>query len=304
MEKQVFLDRVRETLLHNGMTEEAAARQMDKLSRYIDQEGGANTSAMLEEEDPVLLAEEICAILKRNAARRAAELPHEHVVRAEVVTDVDAPTRSEAQTVQPDIVPMTAPAEELPVQDYVMPESIYVPPTHEEKRPQEKQKARKKKQKQNREMLEIDAVGSRAVEYAGNTGGPLFWTIFLVSLPFVAAICLAVLAIFIACFLAMTVLIIASMAAMIVVAAVGTAFTLVALIYGIVQALSTLPIGLFEIGIGITAGAIVLFTSILLYNFAIRLLPFTIKQLARFFGWTVRRGKVLFVYLKGECAKL
>ncbi len=303
MEKQVFLDRVRETLLHNGLTEEAAERQIHKLSRYIDEEGGANTAAMLEEEDPVLLAEEICAILKRNAAQRAAQLPREEEICAETVTETEAPATHEMQ-IEPDVIPMPSTVQELPVQDYVAPESVYLPPRVEENRPTGKKSARKKKKKHDREMLEIDAVGSRAVEYAGNTGGPLFWTIFLVSLPFVAAICLAILAAFLACFLSLTVLIIVSMATMIVVAAVGTAFTLVALIYGIVQALSTLPIGLFEIGIGITAGAVVLFTSILLYNFAIRLLPFAMKQLARFFGWTVRRGKVLFIYLKGECAKL
>ncbi|MBQ8276485.1 MAG: hypothetical protein IJZ02_07685, partial [Clostridia bacterium] len=72
MEKQVFLDRVRQTLLERGVAEEVTARQVAKLSRFIDEEGGDNAEAMLEEEDPVLLAEEICAILKRNAARRAA----------------------------------------------------------------------------------------------------------------------------------------------------------------------------------------------------------------------------------------
>ena len=28
------------------------------------------------------------------------------------------------------------------------------------------------------------------------------------------------------------------------------------------------------------------------------------KQLARFLGWTAKRGTILFIYLKGACAKL
>lgn len=72
MEKQIFLDQVSQTLLANGLSPAAVDRQIDKLSRYIDEEGGENAEAMLDEEDPVLLAEEICAILHRNAARRAA----------------------------------------------------------------------------------------------------------------------------------------------------------------------------------------------------------------------------------------
>lgn len=152
--------------------------------------------------------------------------------------------------------------------------------------------------------LEVDPLGSRAVEYAGEPGGPLFWVLFILSLPFAAAIGVVVLALFVAAFALLAGLMVVSVAALAVVAAAGIAITLVALINGIVQALSSLPIGLYEIGIGITTGAIVLFVSILLYNFAIRLIPFIMRQLARFFGWTVRHLKLLFVYVKGACAKL
>lgn len=311
MEKQIFLDRVRQTLLERGVAEEVTARQVAKLSQFIDEEGG-NTEAMLEEEDPVLLAEEICNLLKRNAARRAAAAviePEEPAEQAPAPAPVAAPTAEAAATVEVnedfDVVDLPAGdgRTSLPAEK-VIPESIYVPPMEDAFDEVPSRKNRKQPKQLKREMLEVDEAESRAEEYSGEKGGPMFWVMFIAALPFVVAICALVLALFIAAFAALAVLQIGSFAALVAVAAAGTAFTLVALIYGIVQLLSTLPVGLFEIGIGVAAGGIVLFCSILLYNLGVRLLPFAMKQLARFLGWTVKRGKILFIYLKGACAKL
>ncbi len=313
MEKQVFLDRVRQSLLQNGISDATVERQITRLSRYIDEEGGENAEAMLDEEDPLLLAEEICTALRRNAARRAAaeaaatEPEPAAPAPAPVATMAPPPVQvTDARTREMDIVhpsqtfdivdlPSGAQAD-APAADFAAgdPEEIYIPPLEAEPEPR----------RGRRGGLEVDPLGSRAVEYAGEKGGPLFWVTFILALPFMAVIGLAALALFIVAFAALAALMVLSIAALAVVAAVGTAFTLVALVYGIVQALSVLPVGLYEIGIGITAGAVVLFVSILLYNFAIRLLPFAMKQLARFFGWTAQRMRVLFIYVKGACAKL
>lgn len=322
MEKQTFLDRVGQTLLANGLSPAAVERQIDKLSRYIDEEAGENAEAMLDEEDPVMLAEEICAILRRNAARRAAAeavaaVEEEAVAQPQpaapqitlpptaeikIAPEDTAPTR-EMEIVHPgqtvDFVDL--PAQSLgqqPGEDYAVPVFAF-----DEAEPEPEEKPSHRRQRGAR-TLEVDPVGSSAVAYAGEPGGPLFWVLFILSLPFAAAIGLAVLALFVVAFAVLAALMVAAIAGLAAVAAAGVAFTLVALINGIVQALSTLPVGLYEIGIGITGGAIVLFVSILLYNFAIRLMPFAMKQLARFFGWTVRHLKLLFIYVKGACAKL
>lgn len=310
MEKQIFLDRVRQTLLDRGVAEEITARQVAKLSQFIDEEGGANAEAMLEEEDPVLLAEEICNLLKRNAARRAAAAvvdPEEGEAPASV--PAPAPAAEAVATVEVnenfDVVDLPAgdrKTEAAPAE--LSPESIYVPPAADAFDEALPRRSRKQAKQAQREVLEVDEVESRAEEYSGEKGGPMFWVMFIAALPFVTVICAAVFALFIAVFAALAVLQVGAFAALVAVAAAGTAFTLVALIYGIVQLLSTLPVGLFEIGIGVAAGGVVLFCSILLYNLGVRLLPFTMKQLARFLGWTVKRGKILFIYLKGACAKL
>lgn len=309
MEKQVFLDRVRQTLLDRGVAEEVTARQLAKLSRFIDEEGGDNAETMLEEEDPVLLAEEICTLLKQNAARRAAAAVIEPEEPAESVpVSEQAPAAEAVATVD---INENFDMVDLPAADRkgqanlteLSPESIYVPPDADAFE-EPSRKSRKQVKQARNEMLEVDEVESRAEEYSGEKGGPMFWVMFIASLPFVAAICAVVLALFIAAFAALAVLQIGAFAALVAVAAAGTAFTLVALIYGIVQLLSSLPVGLFELGIGISAGGVVLFCSILLYNLGVRLLPFTMKQLAKFLGWTAKRGKILFIYLKGACAKL
>ena len=341
MEKQVFLDRVRQTLLLNGLSAATVDRQIARLNQYIDEEAGENAEVMLEEEDPVLLAEEICTALRRNAARRSA---------AEAVT-AEMPAVSEPAQAEPEVrqaMPQPEPVQENPQPAPVFQPAFTVSPEVDAARTREldivapsqtfdlvdmpddrafdarpaadyrefglpedaddgypaptPQKGRGKKRRA--QPLEIDRMRSHAAEYSDEKAGPLFWVIFLLSLPFAAVIGLAVLALFVVAFAALAALMVAAIAALAVVAAVGTAFVLVALVYGIVQALSVLPVGLYEIGIGITAGAAVLFVSILLYNFAIRLLPFTMKQLGRFFGWTLRSLKMLFIYVKGACAKL
>ena len=320
MEKQVFLDRVRQRLLQNGVSESTVERQILRLDRYIDEEGGDNTEAMLDGEDPILLAEEICTALRRNAARRAAAeaavaepepaapaapaptrpapaptatLPPQQVIDARTrEIDIVHPERGADIVELPDNMPSGDPEVDFSADGA---DNIYLPPMDNEPQPRRSRKSG---------GLEVDPLRSRAMEYEGETGGPLFWVTFILALPFAVALGLVVLALFVAAFAALSVLMVASIAALAAVAAAGTAFTLVALVYGIVQALSVLPIGLYEIGIGVTAGAAVLFVSILLYNFAVRLIPFTMKQLARFFGWTARSLKVLFIYLKGACAKL
>ncbi len=319
MEKQIFLDRVRQTLTEKGIDDRAIAHQLKRLSQYIDEEGGDNVERMLDEEDPVLLAEEICSILRRNAARRAAAVaiddaageskasdavpqPEKHTsVQVQAVPaeeSVPAPTREIDIVELPSVMQGGGPAAdyvEMPVLDPDDDVKIADFPSAEP-RPEKREKRRK--------TLEVDRMQSRAAEYAGETGGPLFWVLFLLSLPFAAVIGLGVILIFIGLFALLAAMMVVGFAALIAVAAGGTAFTLIALIYGIVQIFTTLPIGLYEIGIAITAGASVLFVSILLYNFTVRLLPYVMKQLGRFFGWSLRRLKMLFIYVKGACAKL
>ena len=47
-----------------------------------------------------------------------------------------------------------------------------------------------------------------------------------------------------------------------------------------------------------------MFGGILVYNIAVRFLPFVMKLLGRLFGYLCRKLKTLFNFLRRECAKL
>lgn len=132
----------------------------------------------------------------------------------------------------------------------------------------------------------------------------VFWVLFAVSLPVTIPLALCVVAMFIFVWGGLAALIIASIAALIVTAAGGTALSLVGIIYGVTKLFSVIPVGLYEIGIGVLVGGCVMFAGILLYNFAVRLLPLLIKLVARLFKYLYGQFKVLFEFLRRECAKL
>ena len=55
---------------------------------------------------------------------------------------------------------------------------------------------------------------------------------------------------------------------------------------------------------GVIIAGVVMFGGILLYNIAVRLLPFLIRMLWRLFCFCLKKLRVLFNYVKRECAKL
>ena len=125
-----------------------------------------------------------------------------------------------------------------------------------------------------------------------------FRLLFVATLPITLAV-LAITAVFFAVvFFAIAVLIIAVVAALVAVTALGTLVSVFGLIFGIAQMLSQLPIGLYECGLSIIFGASALFVGILLYNIAVRLLPFAGKWLWVFVKFVFRKYKELYVFLK------
>ena len=64
------------------------------------------------------------------------------------------------------------------------------------------------------------------------------------------------------------------------------------------------PIGLFEIGLGVIVSGSVLLVGILVYNFAMRLIPYAMKQLARLFKFAFSKGRDTYIIVKGVCERL
>ncbi|MCI8386847.1 MAG: hypothetical protein HFE63_00070 [Clostridiales bacterium] len=152
-----------------------------------------------------------------------------------------------------------------------------------------------------------DEPRNRLPEYVDEEPSPnstIFWVLFAVSLPITIPLLLAVIALFIIVWGGLCALIVASIGALILAAAGGTALSLVGIIYGITKLFSEMPIGLYEIGLGVLVGGCVMFAGILLYNFAVRLLPLLIKLVGRLFKYLYKQFWVLFAFLRKECAKL
>lgn len=152
-----------------------------------------------------------------------------------------------------------------------------------------------------------DSCEGRPPEYIDEEPSPnstMFWVLCTVSLPITLPLAFVALGAFLGVWAALAGLIAAAIAALIGVSAIGTALALVGVIYGISQLFSQLPVGLYELGLGIIIGSTAMFVGILIYNFAIRLLPLLMRLWGRFFGYVLRKLRVLFGFLRKECAKL
>jgi len=141
---------------------------------------------------------------------------------------------------------------------------------------------------------------------ASAKGKRTFWLIFVCALPLTLLLLLAYFGLFGACFAALCALIILLIAGLIGGVAVGAVVSFVGIVYGITQlitAASQAP-GLYEIGLGITVGGIVMAGGIIVYNIAIRLIPLLIRLLASLFRLCTGKLRTLYHMAKEACYKL
>lgn len=131
----------------------------------------------------------------------------------------------------------------------------------------------------------------------------LYWVILLASSPISLAIFGVIFALFGAVFGAMAVAVAGGVLAMLAIVVAGTAMSLVGIIYGVTQLFVSLPIGLFELGLGVVIGGVTMLSGILIYNFAVRLLPYLMRYWVVFLRFVLRQIRRLYRFIKKECAK-
>ncbi len=132
-------------------------------------------------------------------------------------------------------------------------------------------------------------------------GSPLFWALFFLTLPIWGTLLLTLTALFLCGYAALIALIVGFVLALVVVAVAGTALSLYGIIYGIIQTFTQLSAGLFEIGLGVGVGGASMLGGILLYNAAIRLLPWLIRLVTKLVRYTWRKLADLYYFIKKEC---
>ncbi len=108
--------------------------------------------------------------------------------------------------------------------------------------------------------------------------------IILIALPlFIAAV--VYYSLFGAAFATLFAILAAGVAALIGTIAAGSACAIVGIVYGITRFFKAGAVGegIFEIGLGLAVAAFTLALGILIYNFAVRFMPYTVRQAARLY---------------------
>lgn len=129
----------------------------------------------------------------------------------------------------------------------------------------------------------------------------IFWCAVALLSPLILFLIAVVLGVFLFAFFVMASVIAACIVALVAIVGAGTGIALFGLIYGTTQLFSAAAAGLYEIGIAIKVIGVSLFSGILLYNVAIRLMPYLMHYLYEFFCFVVRKGVQLFQFIKREC---
>ncbi len=132
-----------------------------------------------------------------------------------------------------------------------------------------------------------------------------FWIIFFCCIPLIFFAAAVVLSVFALLFCSLVGVIIMLIGAMALAVSLGTGVSLVGIFYGVVEVLGgNLPAGLYEAGLGIISAGITMLVGVLMYNAAIRFIPWLMKLLKRLFKFLLKKIGIFAEYLKGVFAAL
>ncbi len=138
-----------------------------------------------------------------------------------------------------------------------------------------------------------------------NRGRAFFISIIAVSSPLIIIGSCVVLSLFAFGIAALAALIIAALGLVCIEAVAGSLGTIVGLIYGVICIINGgVGEGFFEMGLGISMGAVALALGILTYNLATVALPYAFRQLLSFEGYCFKRVKPMVNRFREECNRL
>lgn len=132
-------------------------------------------------------------------------------------------------------------------------------------------------------------------------GSPLFWILFIVTIPLTLPVFAALWAVVGLIYASISAIMVAFVLVMIGIVAIGTALTLVGLIFGIYKIFSQFPIGLFEIGLAVAIGGATMLVSILIYNLVVRLMPKLFPFVSRLAVYIWTKIVDLYYFCKKGC---
>lgn len=325
MDRKSFLDALCRELKKMGADDAVAAAQRNKMDIYLQ-----SHSMDAVDVDPAKLAEGIMQKLKAEAYNPAAR----HTATTNAETNVDDTEDPLSALNTPSHRHMTV-AHEVFGEEPTRQESEHhnAPSRNataantterQEKKPRQIEQAKQQNPPRSQTTSPVITAKSRAEdpitdpmtdpEYYQNRkhskstltvslkeeNKTLFWIIFCIAVPLGAILCTAAAVAFLGMIALLVAVAIGFVAALIAVVAVGCSIALIGIIYGLYKIVSgAVPIGLYEVGLGITVGSSASFIGILMYNIAIRLVPFLMKKLTELISFGFRKARDGFVALKG-----
>ena len=326
MELNVFMRELESALVQRGIPNETALRHVANLKRTFTSDDLSEIEAIQSNDQINELADSISVILNRNRTPQIqpqAPAPQTGGALQDYPADPASSYEGEIRQTAPEPIrderplpeqippdrPRPAQRQPAPRYDTYQQEDPYDEPDYEpEQRPQKQKAPAQKPRKQDRRGS-VDDYFEYAPDAAPSTKGMiLFWVGLFITLPITLGIAAAVFGVFAVLFVAMAALIVASVAVVIALVAGGAVTSLVAVVFGITQLFhiggGTVIAGIYEIGLGVMVAGLVLFLAVLLYNFAIRFLPWVISKLGSFLGYLCGKAKDLFLYVRRECYQL
>ena len=307
MELNIFMRELESALIERGIASETAKKHVSNLRRTFTSDDLSEIEAIQSGNEIEQLADSISLILTkstRNAVERQ-ELPGqpEQMPQAE---SIDPPSPKPAPPrPRPQNSTGTSSRKPVPARPAQVPAPVQSRPVP---KAQSSYRQEPVPQKPMRKMElpdeDDDFYAYSPTEETTTRGMILFWVGLFLTFPLTIGLAAALFGTFAALFVGIGVLIVALIAVLIGVAACGAGVSLVGIIFGVTQLFSFVAAGIYEIGLGIMVAGIALFASILIYNIAIRLLPWIISLLGNLLGWICGKCKSLFFVVRRECYKL
>ncbi|MBR4959718.1 MAG: hypothetical protein IKY52_02345 [Clostridia bacterium] len=285
MELSLFLEGLKTSLVKRGIPPEVAAKHAASLGRTFTEEDLAEIKSIRSPSEIEPIADSIAAIINKNKAARPAPAQTRPAVQDAPTTVMDAVPP--AAHTEAGAVPV--PREQKVPEPRPQPKPVPTPRTEEPVRPAQNS---------------ADFFTTPEGDDKTPKGVATFWALFVLTLPLTLALFAGILVIFGGLFLGLIAIIIGLVAAMIAVAAAGSGIALVGIIYGITQLFTFMAAGIYEIGLGVMIGGGVLLASIILYNLAVRFLPWVMKWLTVLFSFVFGQCRNLFYLARRECYKL
>jgi len=281
MELNVFMKDLEDALIKRGISPDVAEKHVHTLQRTFTDDDLREIKNINSPDEVEEIAESIATLLKKNKIKARSTQTPPPAPSAPPMREEAAKAQEEEEPLQPKSAPRPA-------------APTYDPP-----------------RRRNRTTRTPDPIYLDEDEYydeykvkKSDKGFYIFWLGFILTLPITIALGAALFGLFIGVFVALSALIVGLVAGLIGLVAVGAGVSLVGIIFGITQLFSFMAAGLYEIGLGVIVIGAVMLVSILLYNIAIRFLPWIIRLVASLLRFTCGKIRDLFVFVRRECYKL